>query len=53
MGRWDKKPFEKWNAQDWFDWQEETRQLIRQCDMIKARYIQYAVMKGWISMEGK
>ena len=53
MGRWDQKPYEKWNAQDWNDWHQETAQLIRKCEMLKAKLIQYAVMKGWISMEGR
>ena len=53
MGRWDKKPYEEWNAQDWNDWHMETAQLIRKCDMLKARLVQYAVMKGWITMTGK
>ncbi len=53
MGRWDKKPFEEWNAQDWQNWQNETHLLIRKTEMLKARLIQYAALKGWVSLTGE
>ena len=42
------KPFNEWTAQEHHMWQTETLILIKKTDQIKAKYVQYAFMKGWM-----
>jgi hypothetical protein len=34
-------------------WKDETIQLMRMIEMMKIKLIQFAHMKGWMSLEGK